>query len=278
MHPKIKIAGSICALMALGACANLPHNNVLLFGTDTKVALDVSSAATQGGAPQITLGYRRAEAVWMPLVANVFSCPDGPNGGCAVETALAEATDGPFKGKVVPVVLTGTDIAEGQGQDAFSVFASFGAKFSGEAAPSAAQASGGLAQFFATGIAAQRIAESEQLEGILKVANRDEAAARAAVADSEAVQTLSAEQKANILQAANTNKAEQVLVANCLSTDAGKTKFLSGVPSDFKSNRKFTSDRITGLGDDAEILSWWRLLNKNERRAAITAYSTECTT
>ena len=51
-------------------CLQQPNNNVLLFGTDTKVALDVSSSATSGGAPQITLGYRRAEAVWMPLVVN----------------------------------------------------------------------------------------------------------------------------------------------------------------------------------------------------------------
>src|SRR5437899_4879752 len=58
-----------CAFAAAG-CTTLRHNDVLIFGTDTKLAVDVSAAPTSGGAPEITIGYKRQEAVWMPLVVN----------------------------------------------------------------------------------------------------------------------------------------------------------------------------------------------------------------
>lgn len=59
---------TFCAL--LSACTNIPHNDVVIFATSTKVALDVSPSATSGGVPSFTLGYKRDEGVWMPLVMN----------------------------------------------------------------------------------------------------------------------------------------------------------------------------------------------------------------
>lgn len=53
---------------------------------------------------------------------------------------------------------------DGDTKDSYSVFASFGAKFSGGVTGTEAKASGGLAQFFATGIAAQKLADNPGIE------------------------------------------------------------------------------------------------------------------
>lgn len=165
------------AILAAG-CVQQPHNNVLLFGTDTKVALDVSSSATSGGAPQITLGYRRAEAVWMPLVVNEQVCDAA--GNCRTETAKKGAE---------PYTLQGKDYEGDKGTDSYSVLASFGAKFESEATAGQAKAGGGLAQFFATGIAAQRLAANANIENALKVNNGAAAQGEAAKAEAEAKKT-----------------------------------------------------------------------------------------
>ena len=85
MHRRTLIVVFASAIAA-SACANQPHNNVLIFGTDTKVALDISSSPTAGGAPQITLGYKRSEAVWMPLAVNDHDCTSDSN-TCNTKTA-----------------------------------------------------------------------------------------------------------------------------------------------------------------------------------------------
>lgn len=189
-----------CAMLA--GCANIPHNNVLLFGTDTKVALDISSAATQGGAPQITIGYRRAEAVWMPLVANKQTC--GNAGNCQTETATNNSG---------VQVLSGKDQQSGQGTDAYSVFASFGAKFGAEASGAEVSGSGGLAQFFATGIAAQRLAANQSVQEALKVSTAPEAAAR--TAEAEAV--IEQERTRQIALRANTVRTGTDVIIACVA-------------------------------------------------------------
>lgn len=143
-----KIIIVITLVFALNGCASTPeHTNTLLFGTTTKFALDVSVNPT-GGTPDFTLGYKRHEGVWMPLLANQKTDD---------KIKPATCTDCKFKG---------TD-KSGEKEDTYSVLASFGAKFSGGAETSSSgkipnattSARGGLAQFFATGIAAQKLAE-----------------------------------------------------------------------------------------------------------------------
>lgn len=186
----------------VAGCAQLPHNNVLLFGTDTKVALDVSSSATSGGAPQITLGYRRAEAVWMPLAVNDQDCPTTGE-ACRVKTATEtrqtttnETVTGPALYQGTTTTTTekdGTEVTTVVHQDSYSVFASFGAKFTSSATGTQAEASGGLAQFFATGVAAQKIAENPNLDEALKLNSpgvaKGEADAKAAEAAAAAERT-----------------------------------------------------------------------------------------
>ena len=119
---------------AITACSALPHNDVLIFGTETTVAVDVGSSATNGGTPEITIGYKREEAVWMPLLAN------GRHSRSPPTTGTMYTANG----------------ADGKEKDAYSVFASFGAELEG----GTGEAKVGLAQFFATGIAAQRLANN----------------------------------------------------------------------------------------------------------------------
>lgn len=56
--------------IAAWGCSMVSHKDLMLFGTDTKFALDVSAAPENAGTPQFTLGYKRREFVWMPLLAN----------------------------------------------------------------------------------------------------------------------------------------------------------------------------------------------------------------
>lgn len=154
MRCRIAHQGLI-ALVAIGvgACSTPDHSNVLIFATNTKVALDVAVAPTTS-TPEITLGYKRQEGVWMPLTPNVGSTKERTSAKC--EAGVEKCG---FIG-------TQTDTKDGDKRDAYSVLASFGANFTagaqgpGSQGPASTTAGGGLAQFFATGIAAQKLADA----------------------------------------------------------------------------------------------------------------------
>lgn len=289
MYCRGLVLSGLAAL--LGGCANLPHNNVLLFGTDTKVALDISSSATSGGAPQITIGYRRAEAVWMPLAVNDHVC-EGSNGNCKVETAKRTITagnnpkvtldDGEVKlerdpanpgdiGINEPIRYRGYmketkgDTVVSERRDAYSVFASFGAKFSGEATQSEAKASGGLAQFFATGIAAQKLAQSPSVDAILKVASGDEAKAVKAQAEAEKVKNevkLSQERQKQIAADVNVQNepkvAEAVIILDrCEGPEKNIARWQKAM-DDADSNKlipNFAAKRLRNHSKNAQVRS-----------------------
>jgi hypothetical protein len=131
------------AMLLLGGCATPEHSNTLIFGTTTKFALDVSQDPT--GAVGVTLGYRRQEAVWMPLL---------PNQGRSGERAPADCRD--RKDCPMFVAEDGTD------RDTYSVFASFGGSGAGGVGAAEAGAEGKvqIVQYFATGLAARKLAEA----------------------------------------------------------------------------------------------------------------------
>ena len=154
----IRFASFFVYFFLLFGCSSMPdHSNTLVFGTETKFALDVAtSTATQ--VPSDTDAYKRTEAVWLPLLANKKNASDDfIPGDCEKDPQECH-----FKS---------TDK-----QDAYSVLASFGATFGGEGSADAStpgaesedssatikgstKASGGIAQYFATGRAAQILAE-----------------------------------------------------------------------------------------------------------------------
>ncbi|MEJ0059561.1 MAG: hypothetical protein WDM79_08325 [Terricaulis sp.] len=139
----LAIAGACLCAFLLAGCGSIPHNNVMLFGTDTNFGIAAGTSATN--IPQVNIGYQRREAVVMPLLANVT----GSNGAvtpCTITNA-ADAQACKF-------------VAEygGQSRDSYSVIASFGARFEAQSSTNTPNASGGLAQYFATGVAAQILA------------------------------------------------------------------------------------------------------------------------
>jgi hypothetical protein len=153
---RSRFFGITAIAFVLGGCAMTQHSNMMVFGTNTSVALSVGGSATS--TPEIVVGYKRQEAVLMPLLANTYAttstngetklwpCPD-------VKTAPTTADD---LAAIANCKYVG--VANGRELDSYSVLASFGAKFDAKGAPNAS-ASGGLAQYFATGLAARRLAE-----------------------------------------------------------------------------------------------------------------------
>ncbi len=136
----------IAALSAFG-CSVPRHNNALIFGTNTSFGLDAAyNQATQ--TPQITVGYKRQEAIFLPLLAN-----KNAQGDAAVADDAKDIDD--------KAAFRGTD---GDKTDSYSVIASLGVSYSGKAKITAdknseAGAEGAISQYIATGLAARLLAE-----------------------------------------------------------------------------------------------------------------------
>lgn len=149
-YSALILAGS--ALLLSGCVQSTRHSNTMVFGTKTTLALKVGT--TTGATPEIVVGYDRQEAVIMPLLANTVDKSKAPNNRlspCDVSKPL-DVTGAEFA--VHPCSFVAV---KGGSLDSYSVLASFGADFSAKAANSP-EASGGLAQYFATGMAAQILA------------------------------------------------------------------------------------------------------------------------
>lgn len=150
------------AFCVFGGCATPTHTNALIFGTNTKVALDISSGST--GTMGLTLGFSRQEAVFMPLMANRYDqesgklvpaeCPSKVTAQPVEETA--GQTPSPQNPSDCPSLFMGK-----QGEirrDAYSVLASFGGELAGTSEQPRLDAKGFVRSYFATGVAAQTLA------------------------------------------------------------------------------------------------------------------------
>ncbi len=258
------IALTVCGLV-LSACGGMAaqHNDVLIFGTDTKLALDVSTSAASGGSPEVTIGYKRQEAVWMPLVVNGRGVSGAPLQTLCVKPNAADAskydlatcdanatpadwaclnstTNGyaPCAGAPLPrQQICGDDKAsrtlcsfdvdtrkyvgsaeprDGKpgGTDAYSVFASFGADITGNGTGGKV----GLAQFFATGIAAQRLAANSQVASALSVQPPETGVAMAAASAAQSPEVLAAIEAGT--KQAGLNKSNAGFLAACAALKA----------------------------------------------------------
>lgn len=137
---------AISLMLLISGCAMPQHSNTMFFGTNTNFG--ITAGQDVSGVPAVNIGYRRQEAVVMPLVANIKYDSSGVPTPCVV---YPQAPLG--SGEVPPCFLVGKNDGA---LDTYSVLASFGAEFSASATNP--EASGGLAQFFATGLAAQVLA------------------------------------------------------------------------------------------------------------------------
>ncbi len=161
------------AALASGCVQMTRHSNMMIFGTNTVVGIRAGVNATS--VPEVAVGYTRQEAVVLPLVANVAE--SGADHRllvpCDPRTPISapSADDGSFL--VHPCSLVGIN---GKSMDSYSVLASFGGNFSTSATTGEGKASGGVAQYFATGVAAQLLAATG---GASVVASGDAAKASA---------------------------------------------------------------------------------------------------
>lgn len=174
------LATALAALPLLGGCVQATrHSNTMVFGTNTTVGVKIGTDAMQ--IPAVEIGYNRQEAVIMPLLANTAEREGARNklSPCQPNIEAIEYMKDPAQGK--PAVVTrfrpsassngSTSTfkadpcqfvglrADNNGlyvQDSYSVLASFGAEISGNATKQ--EAAVGLAQYFATGVAAQLLA------------------------------------------------------------------------------------------------------------------------
>lgn len=168
------------AVSASGCVQATRHSNTMLFGTNTQFGIRAGTNPTS--VPEVNIGYSRQEAVVLPLVANVDD--DGK-----VQKPCDLTTPVDVVGKARFVVHPCSLVAiKGEAQDSYSVLASFGAKFDGAARAGESTARGGLAQYFATGMAAQILAYT----GGASVVAVGDAAAEAAEKGPPAPATLAA--------------------------------------------------------------------------------------
>lgn len=177
MHRRLYAQlAALIALPALGGCVQMTrHSNMMIFGTNTVVGIKLGVNATS--VPEISVGFTRQEAVVLPLVANVSEStqepgnlvPCDPRSPVTVTKVPADTRD--FL--VHPCSLVGVN---GTAMDSYSVLASFGGKFETASENGSVKANGGVAQYFATGVAAQTLALNG---GAAVVASSDAAKAAA---------------------------------------------------------------------------------------------------
>lgn len=148
-RPHKYLAAIALLPLAAGCVQATRHSNTMYFGTNT--TFGIKAGASTGEVPEIIVGYDRQEAVVMPLLANtVDTSEDGYNrlGPCPVTDPI-EVTGGIYA--IHPCSFVSI---KGGNLDSYSVLASFGAEF-GAGASTDVDVNGGLAQYFATGMAAQ---------------------------------------------------------------------------------------------------------------------------
>jgi len=238
----IKATG-VLAIVALAGCASTPHNDVLIFGTETTLALDVGASATNGGTPKITVGYKRDEAVWMPLLANGISATPKPEAGQLYQGAGEN----------------------GANKDAYSVFASFGAQLEGQAG----SAKVGLAQFFATGIAAQKLASNPASVLALTVKSPEQG-----TADAKAVEQVANTQATNTL--ASQDKALSESLHTCMQSK-GSDAFKTPPPGLNSIDQKDYVDSISKVGSASDIQKMIRQFSGFSASASTKAKQLGCT-
>lgn len=157
MHSRFyKLASGLSIALLAGGCVQATrHSNTMVFGTNTSIGLKVGASAAS--IPEVQIGYARQEAVIMPLVANTRAAAGNYGDDLLNPCDLSSAVDVRDVGKfaVHPCSLVAIN---GSALDTYSVLASFGAKIKGSGSTGGAEAGIGLAQYFATGMAAQMLA------------------------------------------------------------------------------------------------------------------------
>jgi hypothetical protein len=190
------VATTVASLALAGCVQATRHSNMMIFGTATQFGIRAGTGATS--VPEINVGYSRQEAVVMPLVANT------EDNGTYQTPCRVEAVPPHSRSSGLPVHPCLLVAVNGKAQDSYSVLASFGAQFDGSVQTGGTGVKGGLAQYFATGVAAQLLA----LNGGASVVAVGEAALASATrprADADTLEALYGD--AETLQAARERRS-----------------------------------------------------------------------
>jgi hypothetical protein len=152
MRRAIRLLAPLCAAGLLAACAS-QGNTMLVFGQTQTVGIAIGGSATDQGL-SFTLGYQDRNFAIVPA---------------SVRQADGNATQ-------VVAKVGNPDTKVGQGEDALSVLGQFSVSTSSKTADV------GLGKFFATGLAAQKLADGfrDQLSASASKAPPAPAAASAA--------------------------------------------------------------------------------------------------
>lgn len=183
-HGRYWKLGLAAALgLSLAACVHAPHNDVLVFGTDTSFGVTVGSDPANSQLPNLSIGYKRHEAVWMPLIVNGQSSVPVCGRSAGRPEQPCEDRSGAVEN---PKYVGSSKRGSVEDNDAYSVFASFG----GRGSAGTGDADVGVAQFFATGVAAQRLASNPMAQQMVSVQSPEAAAASAEAANAQATLAL----------------------------------------------------------------------------------------
>lgn len=157
MHSAIlRFLGITLIIFLLCSCAQMTrHSNTLVFGTNTTVGIGIGTDATS--TPSIEIGIRRQEVALVPLLANTNDTDTGTQrllGPCPLPSTISSEN--------LEQVLAVIDACHfratvgGNDRDSYSVLASFGTRATAEQGKGTVS----IAQYFATGAAAQQLAKS----------------------------------------------------------------------------------------------------------------------
>lgn len=143
--------------IGLAGCTQMPrHSNTLVFATNTFGGIKVGTDANK--IPVIEMGYSRQEGAIVPVLANTGAGEGGKLVPCPA-TTIDQGGD-PEKVEITNLKdckFIGTH--DGKQQDAYSTLASFGGEAGADVnATGTTTAKVTIAQYFATGIAAQYLA------------------------------------------------------------------------------------------------------------------------
>jgi hypothetical protein len=127
------------------------QSNTIYFGTNTQFGIRAGVDTKQ--IPEVQIGYNRQEGVMLPLtVDNGRPSTNSTSSCCAKDMTPANIENEKFIG----------ENNQGIRKDAYSVIAIFSGNAAGNVSPSTNNATGasmGVSQYFATGVAAQLLAE-----------------------------------------------------------------------------------------------------------------------
>lgn len=200
--------------LSLAACTQMTkHSNTLVFGTNTTLGVKVGQDANQ--TPTIEIGYGRQEAAFVPVLANT-----GVSTGGDLTPCPGTAVNG--SGGAVKVDLSTCKFEashDGTDKDSYSTLASFGA----DVGATANSGEVTLAQYFATGIAAQALALSGGANVVQAggdTAAKADAAGKAADAMKAEAEARIAAEKANAAKYAGTIDAGELAAKAILGANA----------------------------------------------------------